>query len=224
MRIKRGMYEIERYMIRHEFNVYERYLGLLEPHIENILVAWEEAINQEANQIEDSEQRDTFFEAYSDEYHEFTQMNVLLMNSFFCSCFALFEEHLVRICDKAKSKRDCPFSVGDLKGSLSDRVKKFLRRLDIAIPTDSSEWPEITKYIEIRNKIMHDGALVGRKWDHIDYAEGKGIVPTGGIELELTRSFCKEALENYRRFLIMVHIAYEEGVREEVVKSNVITL
>ena len=134
------------------------------------------------------------------------------MNSFFSASFALFESQLMRICRSAQRNCGSPFSEKDLgSSSPTDRAKTYLQKLGVPFPADTAEWQEITAYREIRNKIMHEGGALPLEGHVTDFAKAKQIVSTraGNPNLELTRSFCDDALGNLRRFLLGVHRAYE---------------
>ena len=134
------------------------------------------------------------------------------MNSFFSASFALFENQLLRICQSAQRNCGSPFSVRDLgSSSYTDRAKMYLKKLGVAFPADTTEWQEITRYREIRNKIMHEGGVLPPEGDITDFAKAKQIVSnwSGNPNLKLTRPFCDDAVSILRRFLLEVHRAYE---------------
>ena len=207
-----GWNEIERSLISHRWELQGRFLDLVEPHLDNTLRDWEQAIERQAQQIDDEDVRDEFYEFHSDEYHERLGFRGILMNSFFSASFALFENQLMRICRSAQRNYGSPFSVKDLgSSSPPDRAKTYLQKLGVLFPVDTAEWREITKYREIRNKIIHEGGDLPLEGHVTDFAKAKQIVSTwgGSPNLELTRPFCDEALGNLRRFLLEVHRAYE---------------
>ena len=155
-----GWDEAEWFLMSHRWELHSRFLDLVEPHLENTLRDWEQAIEQQAQQIDDEEARDEFYEFHSDEYHERLEFRGILMNSFFSASFALFENQLIRICRSAQRNGGSPFSVKDL-GSFppTDRAKTYLQKLGVPFPADTAKWQEITDYREVRNKIMHEGGL-----------------------------------------------------------------
>ena len=146
--------ESQRILISHKWQLHSRFLDLVDPHLEKTLENWEQAIEQQAQKIEDEDERSEFYEFHSDEYHEHLEFKVILMNSFFSACFALFENELLRTCQRAQRHSGSPFSVGDLGSfSFTDRAKRYLQRLGVEFPADPARWQEITRYREIRNKI-----------------------------------------------------------------------
>ncbi len=206
-----GWDEGERFLISHRWELHSRFLDLVEPHLEDTLRDWEQTIEQQAQQIDDEDARDEFYEFHSDEYHERLEFRGILMNSFFSASFALFENQLMRICRSAQRKCGSPFSVRDLgSSSPTDRAKTYLQKLGVPFPAETAEWQEITKYREIRNTIMHEGGDLPLEGHVTDFAKAKQIVSTQGgrPNLELTRPFCEDALGNLRRFLLELHQAY----------------
>ena len=193
---------MEQMLISHDWDRYRKFLDLLEPHLDEELHDWEQEIEQQALGIEDLDQRDEFYHLYLDDYHILKQHKVILMNSFFSASYALFEYHLTRLCNQAKRHHRSPFSVDDLRYSLSDRVKLYFARLKIPFPSNAPEWPRIKVYQEIRNKMMHDGGNVSCSWKHFAYAEENCIVDRRLGEFVLTRYFCEKALDDFRQFLL----------------------
>ena len=203
--------EAEKDSLSHEWELLSRYLDLLDRYLTDTLRDWEQDIEQQAQQIDNEGQRIEFYDFHSDEYHEHLSFRGTLMNSFFLASFALFENQLMRICWRAQ--RDCGNSISakDLRSrSPTDRAKKYLRKLGVEFPAETSEWQEITKHREIRNKIAHEGGVLPLQGHIADFAKSKQIVTAGvgNLNLELNRPFCDDALCRFRRFLLEVHRAY----------------
>lgn len=214
MTFRTGMDAIEHMLISYEWNRHRQFLELLEPYLGEVVDSWGHELDRQARQIEDEEQRDEFYHSHLDDYHNLQRHSVILMNSFFLASFALFEYHLTWLCDHAQQRHDNPFSVNDLKYSLDQRVKLYLTKLDIPFPSDAPEWPEINRYKEIRNKIIHESGYVSCSWKAYSYAESKGIVDTRTDQLELTRPFCEKALNDFERFLLRVSRATRQTVKD----------
>lgn len=204
------------WLIRQEWEIYRRFLMSLDDHIsgdihdlESILLNWEQPIEQEHDEV----QRETFREFHEDEYYDFQQIKAILLNSFFTASYALFEHHLTRLCQSAERRRKTPFSVDDLKGSITERAKAYLTKLEIAFPSDAPEWRGINRYTAIRNKIVHAGGVVKKDWNNFDYAKARGIiepseVPPDSLEppryIKVTREFCDDACDDFMNFLLKV--------------------
>ena len=205
LKFRKGMDAFENMLITHQWKRHRQFLSLLEPQLDDVVRDWELAIQEQAEQIDD-DKRDEFYEFLSDEYHDMEHHRSILTNSFFTASFALFEYHLTWLCSHVQQRHNNPFSVNDLKYSLTNRVKSYLKKLGVPFPDNAPEWKDIIKYQEIRNKIMHEGGNVSCEWAHLKYAECNGIVSNGGEpqKLELTRSFCEKATGDFERFLLMV--------------------
>lgn len=203
--------EAEKDSLSYEWEILSKYLDLLERYLANTFQDWERAIEQEARQIDDKFQRSEYYEFRSDEYHEHLSFRDILMNSFFLASFALFENQLMRICWRAQRNCGNSSSVKDIRSSSpTDRAKKYLRKLGVEFPAETSEWQEITDYRKIRNTIAHEGGVLPPEGDIAAFAKSKQIVTDwgGNLNLELTRPFCDDALCRFRQFLLEVHRAY----------------
>ena len=200
----------EIWLIRQEWEIYRRFLMSLDDHIsgdihdlENILLNWEQTIEQEHDEV----QQETFREFHEDEYYDFQQLKAILLNSFFTASYALFEHHLRQL-----------FRIPASENFYASRANTRLTELGIA---DTPEWNKMwnkinKKYRTIRNKIVHEGGVVRKGWENFDYAKARGIiepseVPPDSLELpryiKVTREFCDEACNDFMNFLIQVYEA-----------------
>lgn len=202
----------ESWLIQYEWRIYRRFLNSLEGHVSGIL----RDIDQMLEREDDEERREFLRERNEDYYTDSLQFKVILLNSFFTASYALFEHHLTRLCQSAKRRRKTPFSVNDLKGSITERAKAYLTKLEIAFPIDTPEWKNINRYRAIRNKIVHEGGVVSKEWNHFDYAKSREIiepseVQPGSLEppryIKVTREFCDEACNDFMNFLLKVYEA-----------------
>ena len=208
---------LEDLFVYDQWAVYARQLDRLESHLEQDLQSFEQWVEQQAKRIDDEDTLSQFYDFYSEEYHEHKEFKVILMNSLFVSSFASFEHQLMQICHVAEGNSGSPFSERDLRSSSStERAKTYLTKLGIEFPSDSQEWQNITRYREIRNKIMHNGGGFDVEEDEGDlarFARQKRIFTasrselTGG-SLELTRAFCDEAGEQMNQLLRAVYRTY----------------
>lgn len=199
----------ESWLIQYEWRIYRRFLNSLEGHVSGIL----RDIDQMLEREDDEERREFLRERNEDYYTDSLQFKVILLNSFFTASYALFEHHLTRLCQSAKRRRKTPFSVNDLKGSITERAKAYLTKLEIAFPSDTPEWNGINRYTAIRNKIVHAGGVVSKEWNNFDYAKARGIiepseVPPDSLEppryIKVTRKFCDDACDDFMNFLLKV--------------------
>lgn len=207
-----GWHEVERGLIAHKCEIHGRFLELVEPHLKNAMRDWENTIDQQAAEIEDDDLREQFYEFCSDEYYDHLEFQTILLNSFFAASFALFEDQLLRICRKAQVHCGNPLSVHDLRSSSpTDRAKTYLGRLGIDFPADTPEWGQITKFRELRNRIMHEGGSLRDSEHVLEYAKAKKIVSGSSDDpyLALTRQFCEESLTLLKDFLMRVLREYQ---------------
>ena len=203
--------EAEEDLLSYEWELLSKYVDLLERYLANTFQDWEQDIVQQAQQIDDEFQRSEFYEFRSDEHHEHLSFRDIFINSFFLASFALFENQLMRICRRAQRNCGNSSSVKDLRSSSpTDRAKKYLRKLGVEFPAETSEWQEITNYRKIRNTIAHEGGVLPPEGDIAAFAKSKQIVTAwgGNLNLKLTRPFCDDALCSFRQFLLEVHRAY----------------
>lgn len=202
----------ESWLIQYEWRIYRRFLNSLEGHVSGIL----RDIDQMLDREDDEARREFLRERNEDYYTDFYQFKTILLNSFFTASYALFEHHLTRLCQSAERRRKTPFSVDDLKGSITERAKAYLTKLEIAFPSDTLEWNSINGYTATRNKIVHAGGVVSKEWNNFDYAKARGIiepseVPPDSLEppryIKVTRPFCDEACDDFMNFLLKVYEA-----------------
>lgn len=201
--------------VAYEWNRHCRFIGLLEPQLDDAFSDWQRDVGKWIQETEDEAEKDPVVDLYKDsliDYYvegseDFKYHKVILVNSFFTASWALFEEHLTSLCRLVEKRGGPPFPVGDLRGSATGPVKDYLKKLGIPFPDGSApEWARIKKYRAIRNMIVHQGAAVSCTWKGYKWAEAKGIVNDGRRipRFELTRSFCLEAADDCEEFLSRV--------------------
>ena len=199
-------------MLTSDFEAHRELLDLIEQGLRGSLKRKAEEIKTAARAAKDEEEHDELMsEVYGYEQEsDGGQFMAIAFNSFFASSFALFEHTLFGICRRAQRDADCPIPVELLSSRNSvDNAKKYLEVLGIEFPSGASEWQEIRRYREIRNKIMHQGATLSEGNDLLAYAEEKQITSRWGErKLELTRLFCEEAIETQKQFILKTHRAY----------------
>ena len=191
----------ESWLIQYEWRIYRRFLNSLEGHVSGIL----RDIDQMLEREDDEGRREFLHERNEDYYTDSLQFKVILLNSFFTASYALFEHHLRQL---------CRIPVGE--EFYASHAAKHLTKLGIAFPIDTPEWKNINRYRAIRNKIVHEGGVVSKEWNHFDYAKSRGIiepseVPPDSLEppryIKVTRPFCDEACNDFMNFLIQVYEA-----------------
>ena len=183
---------------------------MVESYLSEVIEDWAKDIDQQALKIEDAAVREEFYAYHGEDYDELQKYRLILMNSFFTTSFALFQSELEMMCNFAKERTGTPFSVEDFGSrDYTNNAKVYLEKLNVTFPRDTPEWRKIRIYQGIRNKIMHEDGFVGRDWKYFDEAKGMGILPFRGDfgELKLSRLICEQAVNDFERFLLMVHAA-----------------
>lgn len=112
---------MERMKVSYEWDRHRRFIELLQPRLDEAFRDWQQALDKEAQQIEDELERDNFYHFYLDEYQDFEQHGVILVNSFFTASWALFEHQLTELCELVKRRSGTPFSVRDFRGTFTDK-------------------------------------------------------------------------------------------------------
>lgn len=217
--IKLGWHE---FIISHKVGTYRNLLDLVDRQIEKDLVELAQEAKKAARQLKDDYGRNEYQDHLSEEYLEREEYKGIFLHAFFASSFALFEHELVRVCEWARRETKSPFSVKDFgRRDYMENVKNYLKKLGIEFPAGSSEWKQATKYRTVRNKIMHEGGELGENDGIIPFARDNGILTetlliNGNKEynLQLTRSFCEQSLNNMQKVLIQINAAYQQWLQE----------
>ena len=217
-------------LISHDWDLYHRVLGFLEPRVDEALRDWDQNMELESLRISDEFPKEIISDILTDEYLDQLQFKVILMNSFFLASFALFENHLLRICESVQQHYRCPFSVKELKGSSAiERTKAYFKGIGIPFPSSEPEWSKIGSYRKVRNNLVHEGGSIAvaralkdydKKRGFADYAESKEIVAVDQIgpdiallRIELTRQFCEDALNDFKQFLLKLNRAFQDSIK-----------
>lgn len=210
------IFELDEWLISGRLGTYREFLEMVEPPLEKNLQDWKDVVDSEAQQIRDEDSRAEFYEFFSDEYAHREEFRSILLHSFFVGSYAYFEHQLLRVCQRARNHSSNPFSVEDLKGNnFANSAKTYLEKLGLAFPASGIEWHDALRCRTIRNKLMHEGGSLPTTGDIADYARRKKIAVEGesSIRIELTRSFCDEALGVFERFLVKLNQAYAQWRR-----------
>ena len=218
----RALLKIDRSMVSRKVGRYRDLLELVGDYVDKNLEDWEQETDRIAQGMSSELERQEFYEFYSDDHSDQEEFIVITMNSLFLASYGLYERELNRFCERAarKAKNQNVRSRRYLKG-----VKDYLRGLGVKFPANTSEWRRIDNYRLIRNKIAHAGGLLdpGKESNEKDKKEVKRIISFalkhgviaewGGVQqLELNRTFCENALNDFEKSLLDIHEAYERWV------------
>ena len=212
MRVPPNRWAFGEFWIIDEFVVHRDLLDLLDPQLDSLLRQRKQVLIEAAESTEVEAVQEEIYGLLYDEDNRGEKFKNILFNSFFMASFALFENKLRTICQRAQTAMVSPFSVDDIgPRSILDSAKTYLTRLGVDFPAQDSDWQVIKNYAGIRNKLMHKGGLLSESGELTAYALSKQIVSDrNGGELVLTRSFCEEAVNNLEGFVLRVHRAFEE--------------
>ena len=194
-----------------EFDSYRSLLALLDQELQSKLRERREVLEEAIDSTQDEEIQIELDLIISDEGVEGEKFKSILFNSFFVASFALFEHKLSTICQEAQRTSGAPFEE-KRRSSTMARAKTYLKKLGVEFPVQQDScWEEITKYQQLRNKIMHEGAVLSDKKELLKYAEMRYIASSWGgrVMVEMTRPFCEKAIDNLTQFLLKLYRAYD---------------
>ena len=210
MTMQRTSFSGAEWRLTGEFELYRSLLALLDQELHSRLRERREVLEEAIDSTQDEAIQIELDLIISDEGVEGEKFKSILFNSFFVASFALFEHKLSIICEGAQKTSGTPFSVDD-RGLNMARAKTYLQKIGVEVPVQDSGWQGITNYRELRNKIMHDGAVLSDKKGLLKYAETRDIASSWGgrVMVGITRPFCEEAIDNLAQFLLKLYRAYD---------------
>ena len=213
----------DRMVINHEVNNYRKWVRSADEYIESDRQQFLNALDEQAKQILDDEERQDFYSAYLEDQIEFRYFKRTLMNSLFVASVSLFEYRLSRICELAQRRSGNPIAITDLGRFDMDKARTYLDKLGVQVPTGNTDWNDVKRCYRIRNRVVHEGALIKSTDDAADYARRNQIIgdPTNDpspntdtdqqlLPLNLTRPFIEASLDTFRRLLLAVLDACDE--------------
>ena len=213
----------DRRVINHEVNNYRKWVRSADEYIESDRQQFLNALDEQAKQILDDEERQDFYSAYLEDQIEFRYFKRTLMNSLFVASVSLFEYRLSRICELAQRRSGNPIAITDLGRFDMDKARTYLDKLGVQVPTGNTDWNDVKRCYRIRNRVVHEGALIKSTDDAADYARRNQIIgdPTNDpspntdtdqqlLPLNLTRPFIEASLDTFRRLLLAVLDACDE--------------
>ena len=210
------------FLVSHKIGMYRNLLDLVDQQIEKDLLELAQKVEKAASQLAHDYGQNDYQDYLINEYLEREEYKGIFLHAFFASSFALFEHELMRICEWARREAKSPFSVKDFgRRDYMKHVKEYLKKLGVDFPGGSSEWKQATKYRTIRNKITHEGSALGENDGITCFANENGIlVETPSVDgnkesdLRLTREFCGKALNDMKKVLIQVNVAYQQWLQD----------
>lgn len=194
----------------------EKYLDISEKQLQKAKTDFEAWAGEQEKKLS-PEERDNFYDFYTDVYWQYAEgFPRMLRNSFLVSCFSLLEREMAYICRRLKRDRQIAISWSDLRRDVDvlGRAKLYFKLSELPLSYDDATWQELKRYYKVRNCIVHWNGLVKEleaDQDFIAYVTRKGILSEDTIEREiaLTEQFCREVIRAMRDFLLRVYEAYE---------------
>ena len=192
-------------IIIYRWRQYEDFLMTVDEQLRGFIGQWQRKGEEIAAGLDDDDLMYSFRTELGDEYEDFQEFNVIFKNSFFASCYFLFEQQLIEMCDRSKDIHKYAKSVGDgnTNPSLS-KIKDYFKELGVNLPFGERDWLDIRRYNNIRNNIAHRNGFVPDDWEYLKYARKERII--GGTRvaprLELNRQFCETAVHTFRSFIL----------------------
>ena len=196
--------------IAHRFTLYRRLIGSLAEHIrsemEETLVAWSET----AESIAEPDIQQEVLAHLVGEGVDFEILEQITFGALFASSVSLFEFELLRICHAARRySRDPEPTIDDHRFELG-KAKDFLQGLGVSVPVHKKEWHDVRRFVRIRNVLVHGGGFLTPPGDDADFARYKGIFPepignprpNRPVKIQLSKSFCEDALNTFERLLL----------------------
>jgi len=192
-----------------------KYLGVTDKYLQKAKGDFELWADEEVKKLP-PQQRQEFYEFYSDEYwrHE-EKFPRILRNSFLVSALSLLEYEINVVCRRLKKDQRVEVSLSDLKGDTLEQAKLFFKFAGLNLRYDSPTWQEINNYYLVRNCIVHNGGLIKafkQEQKLRNYITHKNIISQDTIEeeLALTGQFCEEIIETMQAFIEELYKALTE--------------
>ena len=204
-------------LVSGQFDIYRGLLHSVDQQIDRDLIKFGQKMQDSANQDDDEYSQWMYQEFIVDEYVQREEHKGVFLDAIFVALFAFFEHELTRLCDNARNKVNCPWSVTEFgHNNRMGKAKDYLKKLGIDFPADSQAWSAAKKYQTIRNRIVHVGnTLKEEEKDLIDFAKGKEILVEGALPdgskkftVQLTSDFCDVAISDVEMVVIEVNRAY----------------
>lgn len=220
--IRINIHNIERSLIKSEVDSLRRYLEMLDAQIGREQRQWTSSVEHAAQKIGDPDERDRFYEAYSDEYWQFEGYRRTLRNSFLVATFAYLEDKVGWLCANVQRRvqRDHGIQIGwkDLGGSPLQRAQVYIEKVAGASFPKNDSWAIISSYREIRNQIVHNGGILSKEGNKklSEFARLKKLVKGHdtrgrGQLLCVPPEACTELLSAIQSFLEELHRSVREG-------------
>lgn len=141
------------------------YLNTLIKQLDDISNDYENRVETDAQNIEDEEEREQYYEWSREEYWDYKEtFPRILLNSFHVTSVTLLESELFSIASRIGKKQNQLFDVSEMKGndyiqSARYYIKK-LTQLDIKDSQTPQTWNKIMEGRRLRNIITHSNGIL----------------------------------------------------------------
>jgi len=146
------------------------YLNTLIKQLDDTSNDYENRVETDAQNIEDEEERDQYYEWSREEYWDYKEtFPRILLNSFHVTSVTLLESEIFSIASRIGKKQNQIFDVSEIKGndyiqSARYYIKK-LTQLDIKDSQTPQTWNKIMEGRRLRNIIAHSNGILENSKD-----------------------------------------------------------
>lgn len=203
--------------IDYEFDLLSEYIDMMETVIEDKQYELQTKVerqvpllNHEGN-IDITEDeietiRDELWQQHSEEgWRIFAYYPNILRLSFFTSCYFIFEDFLLRLCNNLHQKNKYNLKVKELNGKGRVQAHTYLKKVvGVDFPDGIDEWGRIMKYNLLRNVIVHRNGIpndeqINELCNFFDKNKYLSFAEVNN-RIEMKREFLLEVLSTYRAF------------------------
>ncbi len=138
------------------------YLNTLIKQLEDISNGYEKEVETNAQNIEDEEERERYYEWSREEYWDYKEtFPRILLNSFHVTSISLLESELFSVAGRIGKKQNQIFDVSEIKGrDYIHSACKYIKKLTQLDCTTFQTWNQIIEGRRLRNIITHSNARI----------------------------------------------------------------
>jgi len=180
-----------------------QYLELLDDVIQKSKDEEIAKLEETYSNLPDSQKEIFWQDNYPIHWEELFSFN--LRSAFILQLCKVIEPYLSMLCRDVKEITTSKISVGDLKGGLYERNKKFLRAIGGFDKPNDRSWESIGDIYALRNTIAHHGGIVEgsntekRVMSLMNKVPGISIPSAGMLNIE--KSFCEHSISTVQDFI-----------------------
>ncbi|WP_409174830.1 hypothetical protein [Brevibacillus fortis] len=186
-------------------NELEEYVTEIEDFLEQRLKSFDEWFEEKTKDFSE-EDKDTYGEHLSDEYHKLADaFPTTFRSSMLLNIYSFIEKELNQLCFHYGNRKDIRIELNDLRDSGVIRASKYIDKVvGINFPHELTEWKLISGvYRELRNSFAHNGGII-REQGIQKMKEKISDLPVSlnerHGELKLEKEFCYKFIKDARIF------------------------